>query len=1223
MSRRVIMPVFLGNGGDTPTSNYAVNLSMSMDSNYIISAQLIDQDGNYLGTEQTIDLPIESTVVNGTYDSNTKSIILTLNNGNTITIPVADLVSGLQPTIDANNKLNADYIADGQTNKVFTSSDKQSLYDAISATSNLGTMAYQDASNYTPSASLSTVATSGSYNDLVNKPTIPTATSDLTNDSGFITGITSSDVTTALGYTPSNFSGSYNDLSNKPDLSIYAQSSSLATVATSGDYNDLVNTPDLSTFLQKDQYGNVEFNDGVDMTVIGPQGVNINGNNVVTKDAYETIRLETDDGYGNYQTTMLGAGAIMINGKNVVTDDGTGQLVFDDGMSNTTINSTGITIDNNPVVTSDQLATVATSGDYSDLSNTPTIPTVNDATITLTQGGVTKGTFTLNQSSNATIDFSQSSSTVDWSDISNKPSFATVATSGDYTDLTNTPTLGTMAAESASDYTPTASLATVATTGSYADLSGTPSLASVATSGSYNDLGNKPTIPTVNNAALKFKIDESSTHVVFGANESTNKTINFIGGDLVSLSQNTSTANTYKLTINHENPSGASTTSSGFYKFSTDDYGHVNGTTAVTASDITSLVTIPAAQVNSDWTANSGVSQILNKPNLATVATSGSYTDLTDKPDLSGYRNVIELTDLTQAQLANFYTNYATLITQNTYVIEGYSFTILNQIITNPELGNLIALEYNVHAADDVVPGVTTDTLEIRVKIAYLTQSGVLVTGTNCTYDVPLTDYLATVATSGSYSDLSNTPDLSIYAQSANLATVATSGSYTDLTDKPTIPTIPTNVSAFTNDANYATESYVNTAIGNIPSPMIFKGSLGTGGTITTLPAASSANEGFTYKVITDGTYDSQSAKVGDMFISDGTNWVYIPSADEPSGTVTSVGLTVPTGLSVSGSPITSSGTLAISLASGYSIPTTTKQSEWDAKSTFSGSYTDLTNKPDLSIYAQSANLATVATSGSYTDLTNTPTIPAAQVNADWDAVSGVSQILNKPTLATVATSGSYADLSNKPSIPAAQVNADWDAVSGVSQILNKPTLATVATSGSYADLSNKPTIPAAQIQSDWTQTTTTALDYIKNKPNLATVATSGSYNDLSNKPTIPSAANNAKLNIQRNTNTAVQVFSANESTNKTINFTAGNGMSLSEDTSTANTYKLTIAHATPSGATTKTSGFYKFSTDARGHVNGTTAVGTSDISALLSSQTLTFVDGQGNTTTITFYTTA
>lgn len=49
------------------------------------------------------------------------------------------------------------------------------------------------------------------------------------------------------------------------------------------------------------------------------------------------------------------------------------------------------------------------------------------------------------------------------------------------------------------------------------------------------------------------------------------------------------------------------------------------------------------------------------------------------------------------------------------------------------------------------------------------------------------------------------------------------------------------------------------------------------------------------------------------------------------TGTVTSVGVSVPTGLSVTGSPVTSSGTIVISLASGYSIPTTAKQTNWDA----------------------------------------------------------------------------------------------------------------------------------------------------------------------------------------------------------------------------------------------------------------------------------------------------
>ena len=37
--------------------------------------------------------------------------------------------------------------------------------------------------------------------------------------------------------------------------------------------------------------------------------------------------------------------------------------------------------------------------------------------------------------------------------------------------------------------------------------------------------------------------------------------------------------------------------------------------------------------------------------------------------------------------------------------------------------------------------------------------------------------------------------------------------------------------------------------------------------------------------------------------------------------------------------------------------------------------------------------------SGSYTDLTNKPTIPSAQVNADWNSSSGVSAILNKPVV--------------------------------------------------------------------------------------------------------------------------------------------------------------------------------------------------------------------------------
>lgn len=50
-----------------------------------------------------------------------------------------------------------------------------------------------------------------------------------------------------------------------------------------------------------------------------------------------------------------------------------------------------------------------------------------------------------------------------------------------------------------------------------------------------------------------------------------------------------------------------------------------------------------------------------------------------------------------------------------------------------------------------------------------------------------------------------------------------------------------------------------------------------------------------------------------------------------------------------------------------------------------------------------------------------------------WAAITG------KPTFATVATSGDYADLSNKPSIPATQVQTDWNAATGLGVLLNKP----------------------------------------------------------------------------------------------------------------------------------------------------------------------------------------
>ena len=70
----------------------------------------------------------------------------------------------------------------------------------------------------------------------------------------------------------------------------------------------------------------------------------------------------------------------------------------------------------------------------------------------------------------------------------------------------------------------------------------------------------------------------------------------------------------------------------------------------------------------------------------------------------------------------------------------------------------------------------------------------------------------------------------------------------------------------------------------------------------------------------------------GQVLVYNQTSGKWINGSGGATGSVTSVAMTVPTGFKVSGSPITSAGTLALSFASGYSLPTTAKQNQWDAK---------------------------------------------------------------------------------------------------------------------------------------------------------------------------------------------------------------------------------------------------------------------------------------------------
>ena len=76
------------------------SLSLSLDStNYKITLSGTKVDGTTFTVSDVIDLPLESVVVNGSYNNTTKKVVLTLQSGSTVEFSVADLVSGLQSEI--------------------------------------------------------------------------------------------------------------------------------------------------------------------------------------------------------------------------------------------------------------------------------------------------------------------------------------------------------------------------------------------------------------------------------------------------------------------------------------------------------------------------------------------------------------------------------------------------------------------------------------------------------------------------------------------------------------------------------------------------------------------------------------------------------------------------------------------------------------------------------------------------------------------------------------------------------------------------------------------------------------------------------------------------------------------------------------------------------------------------------------------------------------------
>ena len=147
---------------------------------------LLDPTGQNLDTILASKLETNSIIAGSgiTLNKNTTNHIVEIN----CSLPGASVIDNLTTTTAGQGSLDAHQgyvlnttkvnISDIVNNVTSTDADKPlSAYQ--------GYILFNKFNNYTPSARLATVATSGNYNDLSNKPNIPTKISDLTNDAGY------------------------------------------------------------------------------------------------------------------------------------------------------------------------------------------------------------------------------------------------------------------------------------------------------------------------------------------------------------------------------------------------------------------------------------------------------------------------------------------------------------------------------------------------------------------------------------------------------------------------------------------------------------------------------------------------------------------------------------------------------------------------------------------------------------------------------------------------------------------------------------------------------------------------------------------------------------------------------------------------------------------------------------------------------------------------------
>lgn len=386
----------------------------------------------------------------------------------------------------------------------------------------------------------------------------------------------------------------------------------------------------------------------------------------------------------------------------------------------------GVKVDGTTITISNQIISVGTVP-YSNLSGTPTIPS-NTNQLTNGAGFITSSALT-GYATETFVTTRGYLTTVGWNDVTGKPTFATVATSGSYNDLTNKPTLFS---GSYNDLTNKPILFS----GAYADLTGKPTLFS----GSYNDLTNKPTIPTDINQLTDTSglLGQGGGGTTYITNNVENPYTFSVAGDdstlrEISNGETLRFAGATGITITSDAEGKITITGPDLSSYATQSFvtsqGYITNS-ALTGYATETYVTTRGYLTSVDY------SIITGKPTLF----SGSWNDLTDKPNLAGtYSFNVAADDSTVREISS----EETIKFIGASGITTSSDTEGNITITGPNL--------SAYALTSSVP---TNTNQLINGAGYITSSALVGYATE-SY-VTTRGYLTTV----SWNDLTDKPNL-------------------------------------------------------------------------------------------------------------------------------------------------------------------------------------------------------------------------------------------------------------------------------------------------------------------------------------------------------------------------------------------------------------------------------------------------------------------------------